>query len=99
MDQIEFKYVKSNSYRVIHCDGVIGNITPRGVLHMTLFSERQELPSTGIRRIDWKTNTLDPEELQESEGCFERELEVDVMMGVQTAKELHDWLGEVLAQS
>src|SRR3990172_8149969 len=37
-------YIKSNLFRVIHADGVIGGITPRGLIHMSIWSERPTIP-------------------------------------------------------
>ncbi len=96
VDELDFRYVRSPCYRVVHCDGALGAITLRGDFHMTVYSERQAPPLRSTRRIDRDQGTVGAEVLDTAVGRVERELEVDLMMSIQTAKELYAWLGNRL---
>lgn len=90
---VAFDYIKSQAFRVIRADGAIGGITPNGHIHMALFSERQAIP----RRIVTKVNpdgTLGDQvpEQTESRNSIVREMDVDVIMTVDAAELLRDWL-------
>ena len=41
---IDFHYIKANSFRVVHADGVYGGPTPRGYIVMNFYSERAPIP-------------------------------------------------------
>ncbi len=89
---VEIHYMKSNLFRVIHADGAMGSLTPRGLLHMTLYSERVAIPKRGFRAISEGGQNLEPEVFTETIGGVVRELEVDVLIDEELARELRDWL-------
>ena len=93
---VDIHYMKSNLFRVIHADGAVGSLTPRGLLHMTLYNERPAIPKRGVRDISEDQETLSPEKITETIGGVVRELEVDVMMSETFALELRDWLNKRL---
>ena len=39
--RVRFHYLKSQLWRVVHVDGAIGGITPRGMIHAALYSEEE----------------------------------------------------------
>src|SRR3989442_6878794 len=41
---VTFHYIKSSQFRVVHADGIIGGVTPRGLIHIAVFSERPAIP-------------------------------------------------------
>lgn len=88
---VEIHYMKSSLFRVIHADGAMGALTPRGLLHMTLYSERAAIPKRGFRALSEDGQTLEPEVNTETIGGVVRELEVDVMIDETLARELRDW--------
>lgn len=93
--KVEFHYIKSNHFRVIHADGVYGGATPRGFIHMDFFSERSPIP----RKVTQKVTTsgqLGEEiaaESERKEGIV-REVEVGVMISLEQARSLTKWLEE-----
>ena len=89
---VEIHYMKSNLFRVIHADGALGALTPRGLLHMTLYSERAAIPKRGLRAISEDGQGLEPEVFTETIGGVVRELEVDVLIDERLVRELRDWL-------
>ena len=106
VDRISFHYIKGKNFRVIHADGALGGITPRGYVHFALYSERAAIPRRGVRNISEDGKTLGPETIVEVREGVVRELEVDVIMDEKTTIELRDWLDrriqnfkEILEQS
>ena len=90
-ESIEFHYIKSNSFRVVHADGVWGGLTPRGYISMSFFSERNPIP----RRITYDVtpeDMLGQETGRDSRSGFIREVEVEVMVDLDMAKSLIRWL-------
>ena len=98
--KIQFNYIKSNHFRVIHADGVIGNGTPRNALYIGFYSERIPLPDTLTYQVDEK-GRLGKELLEEreikSEGIL-REVEVGVVVDLDMAKALVLWLSNMVRQ-
>jgi hypothetical protein len=92
--ELNFTYYKSNYFRVIHADGAWGGITPRGNIHISLYSERVALPDTSVVVVSGKTRQpVKPEKVQAKSVCV-RELEVDVIMDLPTAISVRNWLTE-----
>ena len=59
-EQLEFHYIKSNQFRVIHVDGGIGSITPKGFIHFALYSERLAIPRKGGIHLNPLSDFLGP---------------------------------------
>jgi hypothetical protein len=98
-ESLEFHYVKSNGFRVVHADGVWGGPTPRGYITMSFFSERAPIPA----RISHELQTpepnspdriIGPEIARDAKDGLVREVEVEVMVDLAMAKSLLGWLGE-----
>ena len=93
--RMRFFYLKSNAFRVVHVDGVIGGPTPSGLLHASLFSERAPLPTMVEHAVDDLGGgklRLGAEVSKESKDGFVREVEVGLMMSLDKAKQLRDRL-------
>ena len=90
-----FHYLKSNAYRVIHADGVVGGPTPSGFLHMSLFSERLPIPTVidyALTDVGGGRKTLGDEVARDGKQGVVREVDVGIVMSIDMAKELHAWL-------
>lgn len=90
--EIHFRYVKSNFFRVIHADGAWGGLSPRGDIHMSFYNERGALPDSSVL-------TLGPDgplksEVAESKGDLIREIECDIVLDLATAIGLRRWLDD-----
>jgi hypothetical protein len=95
-DQIEVFYHKSNFFRVVHADGCVGGINPRGMINCGFYSERSAIPlRTSFSIINGKPSQ---EAIIESKPGLVRELEVDVTMDINAAASFHKWLGLQLEQ-
>lgn len=91
--KIKFDYIKSNYFRVLHVDGVSGGITPNFDIHIAFWNERPPIPnhveyeeaSDGgvVQRIDAREALI-------------REVEVSMILNVETANIIIDWLQEQL---
>ena len=103
---IDFHFGKSNFFRVIYADGAVGGISPRnGMLQVSFFSERVPIPTKITHSLVLKNSELQrykigPEvpDLRETKDGIYREVEVDVVMTLQTAKELHIWLTDKIKE-
>ena len=42
---VRFHYIKSNTYRVVHVDGVYGGPTPGKLLYVSFYNERFPIPN------------------------------------------------------
>jgi len=93
-DQVAIDFIKSNSFRVIHVDGVWGGVMPPGTVQMALFSQRPVIP----QQVSYKVTPMGtlgaeiPEERVSRRVLLIREVEVDAILNVDTAKELVVWL-------
>jgi hypothetical protein len=97
--EIAFDYIKSNQFRVIHMNGAFGGLSPNGAeIHMALFNERRPLPRKTVYSI--AGGRLGGEDLskRESRAAFVREVEVDVIMSIESAVNLRIWLDDKIAQ-
>ena len=94
--EIKFDYLKSNLFRTVHSDGVIGGITPPGNVHMSFFCERLAIPRRIIFKADINKRSsimkLGQEIGRETRDSIVREMEVDVIMDLAAARNLHNWL-------
>ncbi len=89
--EVTFHYSKSAQFRVIHVDGAIGGITPRGLIHMAVYSERPPIPKTTTHELT-DTGLLGAMFNSEVKEGIVREMEADLMLSIQAATELRDWL-------
>jgi hypothetical protein len=92
--EVTFHYIKSNYFRVIHADGAMGGLTPRGELFFSIFNERSPLPDVTVQAVE--KGQLGKEIIEQrkvSDGIV-RELEVGILMDSNVAKSLVSWLNE-----
>lgn len=92
MGSVTYHYIKSRFFRVVHADGAYGGLTAQGNIHVAMYNERRAIPRTVIREIEG--DELGPEKIVDARAGVVRELEVDVVMGISTARSLHQWLGD-----
>jgi hypothetical protein len=96
-DVVNFDYLKSNQFRVVHADGAFFALTPQGGLTVAFFAERQPIP----RRITHKVNMDGSvgEEIAEQRvvrDAMIRDTEVAVTMTAETAKRIKETLEGIL---
>ena len=88
---LDFHFIKSNSFRVVHCDGVWGGTTPRGYITMSVYSERSPLPQKITHQV-LDHGLLSPETSKEAKEGIIREVDVEVIMDLSMAQSLITWL-------
>lgn len=86
---IQYRFAKSNDYRVVHADGAWGGITPQGNLSMGLFAERRSAPETVTYQM---TETGLQETGRTGPQPTIRELQVEVVLSTEVARSLIGWL-------
>ncbi len=96
-ESINFDYLKSSQFRVVHADGAFFALTTQGGLTISFFAERQPIP----RRVTHKVNKDGSlgEEIAEQRvvrDAIIRDTEVAVTMNAETAKRVRDKLDEIL---
>lgn len=92
---VQFDYLKSGQFRVIHVDGAIGGLTPGGLIHMALYSERPAIPQM-LKHEMLEGGTLGPPVESAGRTAFVREMDVDAVMTPAVAQSLITWLQERL---
>jgi hypothetical protein len=91
-------YIKSTHFRVIHVDGALGGRSPRGQLHISVFSERSPLPQVVTHRLNGD-GTLGEILRVEGKQNVVREVEADLVMDLETAQKLSEWLQKRLEEA
>lgn len=93
---LECHYIKSNGFRVIHVDGMIGGPSPAmdGIV-MALFSERDPIPLRTVHRVSPDGTYTESE--REGRDGITREVDVNAIMSVETAEMVGRWLLEKAA--
>ena len=86
-----FHFIKSNHFRVIHGDGAWGGITPGGNLAIVFYSERMPIPQSIEHEIT-QDGTLGQRTNLESKQGVVREMEVEVVVNLEAAKGILNWL-------
>jgi hypothetical protein len=96
-DGVKFWFLKSQQFRVIHVDGAIGGVTPRGLIHAAVYNERAAIPQSTYQKLSSDGMLGETVSVESKEGII-REVEVDMMMSKQTAIEFRDWLSARIAE-
>jgi hypothetical protein len=95
--QVVFQYIKDPLFRSAHADGFVGGLTPNGQIHLAFFSERSLLPKKHVYRVnpDGSLGSEIPEERALNEPIV-RDIQLDVLMSVQAAEALKNWLDQYI---
>lgn len=91
--EIQFHYKKTDSYRAYHCDGAYGGITPTGKIYMEVFVERNPTPTSITAKV-LPDGAIGPEVKREGKTGIIRQVECGLVLDIQTAKSLRDWLND-----
>ena len=95
---LKFHYIKSQAFRTIHVDGMIGGPRPKGNgFAFAVFSERMPLPQITEQLVtaEGQLGELVAAGTVTKDGLI-RELEAFLTMDVETAIRVHEWLGKQL---
>lgn len=90
---LKINYIKTNNYRTYYIDGAHGGLTPKLKLYMDLFIDRNITPRIIEHNIN-EDGTLQTEgRIIETKEGTAREIECGIVMDMDTAKSIYDWLG------
>jgi len=92
---IKFDYIKGNYFRVVHVDGAFGGNSPKGDIRMSVWNERWPIPKQTTYKLQECGKVGD--EIREdriSRGAVVREVEVELVMDVEVAKNIRNWLND-----
>ena len=89
--RVDINYVKTESYRTYHVDGIYGGITPSAKLYIELFIQRSVTPQIVEHKIT-KDGTLGEEVGRTGKKGIVREIESGLVMDIEVASTLRDWL-------
>ena len=92
-DEIQFKFVRSPFFRVVHSNGAWGGITPHQELSITFYSERPSVPRHITHQLT-PEGQLGPEISRDIDGNIQRDYEVEILMNMTEAVNLHEWIGD-----
>ena len=96
--KLETHFLKSSDFKTIYGSGVFGGITPQGLININFFTERAPLPKRIVLEIDEKTGSLLGEVERESKEGLIREVNCGILMDINAAKQLLNWLQEKIDQ-
>jgi hypothetical protein len=88
---VKFHYVKSNLFRVIHTEGVVGGLTPNREIFVALFNQRAALPKI-IEFALTPEGQLGNEITREGKEGIVREMEIGISLSEAGAQELATFL-------
>lgn len=93
IESIDFHFIKSADYKVIHVDGAHGGISPHGYVQMTLYAERFPIPQITTHSITPEKQLGKETDRVGRDGLI-RECAVTAMMDYRTTVALRDWLNQ-----
>jgi hypothetical protein len=86
-------FIKSNYFRVVHADGAWGGLTPNGALQLAFYNERHPIPRVVHEKLVISGNVVRVDECgREGKAGVVREVEVDIVLTIDAAKNLRDFL-------
>jgi hypothetical protein len=94
---VAFDYIKSNYFRVIHCEGVVGGITPGGFIHMAPWNARQPYPQQVVHELTAEDKMGKEVTRTTRETDIIREIETDIVFTPEMARVIIRWLEKRLS--
>ena len=92
-ERIRFDFTRSPFFRVVHSNGAWGGITPRRELSITFFSERFPIPGRVTHQLVDNSRLGREISRDTPPDSVQREWEVEVLMSMEEAVNLHRWIG------
>lgn len=94
VEEVKFHFIKSNQFRTVSCDGIMGVVGPDYRFHLHPYCERAAIPKeVTMKSVDGE---LVDQISQEGLTGFVREIECNLVLDVGAAIELHQWLEDRL---
>jgi hypothetical protein len=90
---LRFNYIKSRFFRVVHVDGAYGGLAGRGYITAALYNERLAIPQITEAQIG-SDGSVSSEQVIESKQHVVREVEVELILDLPSARVFARWLNE-----
>src|SRR4051812_19702136 len=87
--RIRFYYIKGQYFRVAHVDGALGGLTPKGLIHRAIYSERPAIPQSTEHDLSPEGQIGETLAEEGKQGII-REIDIDLMMSRETAIQIRD---------
>jgi hypothetical protein len=97
LQPVDVHFIKTANYRTYYFDGAFGGLTPKGAIYLDLYLERAATPQS--MKMDLGTGS--PSEVPDTrhgKSGIVREIECGLIMDIQAASALRDWLNRKLDQ-
>ena len=96
MPSIQIHYEKNPMYRTIFADGAVGGIAPTNLVNLSFYATRNAIPKSIIHNVSDDGVLDDGNVSDDSKAGFIREIEIGVYMTKQTAKDLYNFLKNII---
>lgn len=96
-EELTFHYLKGPDFRTIHVDGAIGGLTPNGFLHIAFYAERAAIPQSTTLKVN-PDGSLGDELAREGKDGVVRQMETDIIVNENTARNIKVWLDQKLEE-
>jgi hypothetical protein len=91
--KVNFKYKFPEDYNPTYANGVFGGASPKGEIAMNFFVERSPIPYSETQQVNEFGQLIPIPALENQEVTVIRYISNGVIMSLDTAKAIHDWLG------
>lgn len=98
--QIKFKYVFSDNYNPIYCNGAFGGISTHGEIIANFFLERMPIPNSVMNDVNPDGSlggivSVEPENLDQT---VIRHVSTGIVLNEESAKAIYEWLGNQIQE-
>jgi hypothetical protein len=86
---VKMHYMKNSDYRTVFATGFIGGPTPNGLINIDILTDRLPIPQS----VTLDGTVQPPIEVErESKSGIIREVPIGLLMDINAAKQLREWL-------
>jgi hypothetical protein len=92
MSEITIHYEKNPEFRTVYTDGLIGGITPTGMVNLNFYATRNIIPKSVAHEVTSDGKLENPGvNSEESKDGIVREIELGVYMNQDTAMDIYEF--------
>ncbi|MEN1969857.1 hypothetical protein WMZ97_17485 [Lentibacillus sp. N15] len=91
---VNFKYKFSEDYNPLYVNGAYGGVSPRGEIIVNFYFERNPVPYEEKVQINETDEIVTETKPEDHLANVIRYVPTGVVMNLESAKSLHEWLGE-----
>lgn len=99
-NNIKFKYIFSENYNPVYCNGAFGGVSPQGEIVANFFLERLPIPNSITNTFDSEGNIVDilDTEPADLDNSIVRHVSTGIVLSETTAKSIYAWLGKQIEE-